>query len=777
LAHFFGHIYIAEGGKAIAMNLRKAIAHKMVVSGLVGCALVLTSVYAAATERAPNVLVWMLDDVGFAQISSYGGLVETPNIDRLAAQGLQFTNYHTAPICSAARASFMTGRMPHSVNIGGHATAAREFPGYNGRIPRNAGTIAENLRQAGYATLALGKWDHLPSAHASPAGPFDYWPTGQGFESFYGFLAADTDNWNPTLWQGHFPITGPQAPDYHLTEDLATRAIDYIHAQRARDPARPFFIYWATGVAHAPHHAPTEWLDYYRDRFTQGWDVARQEILQRQITLGLMPASTELARRPDEMPVWAALSEDAQRLYSRQMEAFAAATSHADQEFGRILDALEKMGELENTLVLILSDNGASAEGGPDGLYNEAEVTGAVRPDVEANMAFLDYWGGPSTYPHYAYGWAVAGNTPFRYFKQTTHEGGTRVPLILSWPSGISARGEMRSSFVHVSDLAPTILDLVSVPLAASVNNQNQVPMEGESKVALIEADKGPRAGRPQYVELYGNKGIWHEGWALVTDHRYKTWDWRTSPTFDEPWSLYDLVSDPGQNRDLAASNGERVAFMAAEFEQQVNRYQIEPIHNLRDTAAEAHERAQRDFERRQGLWVYPGKVANLPHELTPPIVNVGYTFTASLEGHKPDVTGPVFAFGGKMGGMALNIVDGRPEFIMRKLDGVSQIVTTDVGLFEGKNILELCLDKMPLDDSARAKFHLVLKVNEIAVMDEKFTFSMPRYLGLAETFGIGIDSGSTVGDHVEANTYIEAKLSDITFDFSDQSSLNPTVH
>lgn len=724
------------------------------------------------SKNRPNVLVWMMDDVGYAQVSAYGGLVHTPNIDRVAARGLTFSNYHTAPICSAARASFLTGRMPHSVHVGGHAAAARDFPGYDGKIPASAGTVAENLRQQGYVTMAVGKWDHLPSEHASPAGPFSYWPSGQGFDRFYGFLAADTDNWNPTLIQDHSPVTIPPGKAYHLSADMASQAIRLIDGLRGRDPVSPFFMYWATGAAHAPHHAPERWMDNYSGDFDDGWDAARDRIFAHQKRLGLMHEDATLAPRPEGMPAWNTLDADTRRLYAVQMEAFAASLSYADAQFGRLLDHLAAIGELENTLVIVVSDNGASAEGGPDGLYNEAEVTSASRPDVAANLPFLDQWGGPETYPHYSYGWAVAGDTPFRYYKQTTHEGGTRVPLVMAWPEGISARGELRSQFVHVSDLTPTILDAVGVEPAKTVNNVVQSPMEGVSVTDSFTRTGDPRKGRAQYVELYGNRGLWRDGWSLVTSHRYKTWDWNTATTFDEPWELYDLVTDPGQTRNVASDHQDRVASMSDEFWRQAKRYNVEPIHNLSDTAADSYRRAAADFKRRGGRWAYSGPLAGVAFALAPPLNNLGFHFRANIGVERDDVTGSIFALGGRMGGVGLQLVDGYLDLTLRTLAGDAVSITSKEKLASGDHALALVMAK---DDENT--YNVSISIDEIIVVEEQLKFVMPRYFGLAETFGIGIDSGSSIHPSVVPNRYIDATISSVVFDFSKTGQLKPTVH
>ena len=715
----------------------------------------------------PNVLLWLMDDVGFGQIDCFGGLVETPNIDRVARAGLRYANYHTAPICSASRAAVLTGRMPHSVHIGGHATAARDFPGYDAKIPASAGTVAANLHAAGYATFALGKWDHLPSEEASPAGPFNRWATGQGFDRFYGFLSADTDNWNPVLIRDVTPVARPATPGYHLSADLADKAIAMIGGRDARQPQRPFFMYWATGAAHAPHHAPAEWIARYRGKFDQGWDAARAAILKRQVAEGLVPKGTILAPRPDGLPAWSSLTPDQKRLYARQMEVFAASLSYADAQFGRILDALEAKGELANTMVIVTSDNGASAEGGPDGLYNESEVTSRVPPGVAGNLAFIDKWGGPQTYPHYAYGWAVAGDTPYRYYKQTTHEGGTRVPLVVSWPRGIAARGETRAQFTHVADIAPTILDAAGVPLAATINDVPQVPMEGESFVSSFAKDGDPRGGRAQYVEMYGNKGLWWQGWSIVTTHRTRTWDWNTPKTFDEPWELYDLVKDPGQTTDLAAKFPDRVAQMAKLFGEQAERFHVYPIHNLSDTAAEGYGRIRRDFEARGGKWRFAGPVSNIPSALAPPVQSRSFAMRAQLDLPRAGVTGPVFAYGGQLGGIGLYLDGGKPVLIVNSLKGEPTRIAADEALGAGAAPLGLSLEKGEAQADGRFLYHVTMTSGGRRIADRSLVMAVPGFFGIPETFDIGNDAGSPVLAGWTPGTPLDAGLGEVMFDFS----------
>jgi arylsulfatase len=717
-------------------------------------------------EQRPNVLVWMMDDVGFAQVSSFGGLVQTPNIDRVARMGLRYSNYHTAPICSASRASFLTGRMPHSVHVGGHAASARPFPGYDANIPASAGTIAANLHQAGYETFALGKWDHLPTEEASPAGPFNHWPTGQGFDHFYGFLAADADNWNPILIRDLTSVAKPADPAYHLSHDLADQAITMLASRKARDPSAPFFMYWATGAAHAPHHAPKEWIERYRGKFDMGWDTARETILKAQKAQGLVPANTQLAPRPEGMPAWDSLTPEQKRLYARQMEVFAAALSYADAQFGRILDALEASGELDNTIVIVTSDNGASAEGGPNGLYNEASLVNGQLPSSGENMRFYDSWGGPQTYPHYAFGWAVAGDTPYRYYKQTTHEGGEHVPLVVAWPKGIAARGELRGQFVHVSDVAPTILEATGVPAAKTVNNVPQSPMEGTSFAYSLAAPSAPDRKQIQYFEMNGNKGLWSQGWSIVTSHHMKTWEMMDKGPPNEPWELYDLKKDPGQTHDLAAQDTKRVAAMDRMFQEEAEHYHVNPIGNLSDSAKYAMEKARAEFARRGGRWSYSGPVGNIPGMVAPPLAFRSFTMTAKLDLPTGAVTGPVFAYGGQLGGLGLYLKDGKPVFLLISLAGDTTSIASREALAPGTTTLELDVQRGPGAPQAPAAYAVTIKAAGV-LAQQTVRFAMPASFGISETFGVGIDNGSAVMPGQPADVPFAGRIGDVVFDFN----------
>jgi len=720
---------------------------------------------AQTADARPNVIVWMLDDVGFAQLSSFGGLVHTPNIDRVAKAGLRYTNYRTPPICSASRAAMLTGRNPHSVHMGGHAGAPLPYPGYDAKVPAEDGTLAANLKAAGYVTVALGKWDHLPSADMTQAGPFTRWPTGQGFDKFYGFMSADADNWHPVLIDGTTPVNTPATPDYHLDKDLADKAISLLRARGARETAPPMFLYFATGTAHAPHHAPQAWIDRYKGKFDMGWDAARDIVLRKQIASGLMPKGTKLASRPAGMQEWKSLSADQKRLYARQMEVFAASLSHADEQFGRILDDLAASGELDNTIIAITSDNGASAEGAQDGTYNEVLFMNGHYASAEENLAYLDKWGGPETHPHYAFGWAVAGNTPLRYFKQTTHDGGTRVPLILAWPKGIAARGELRPQFAYVADIAPTILDLTKVPLAPTINDVTQTPMEGVS-LAPNQTSKNPASpARAQYFEMYGNKGLWSDGWTITTSHRLDPWRMDQNTPINEPWELYHVEKDPGQRTDLAKKYPEKVKALAVLFEEQAARYNVNPISNFGDSRAFGAKAFQAEMGRRKGRWAYQGAISNIGFGAAPPVTLRPFTMQAELSLPTGAESGPVFAFGGAGGGMSAYLEKGKPAFALRDLSGRLTVVRAQDALPKGTSTLSLTVERPTPTPMKQELMTVTLSAGNQILMRQQVTTTLPFLgYGVAETFDLGVDRGSAVSPDYAPDQNFSGTLGRVSF-------------
>ncbi|AZI35234.1 putative arylsulfatase [Caenibius tardaugens NBRC 16725] len=706
-----------------------------------------------APAGSPNVLIWMIDDLGFGQLGSYGGLIDTPNLDQLARQGLRYSNYHTTPICSASRAAFLTGRNPHRIHSGGHVALATGFPGYDARIPRAAGTIADNLRSAGYITYALGKWDHLPSEDASAAGPFTYWPSGQGFDRFYGFLWPDTNNFAPVLWSDHQPAPLTHDPEYHLTADLAEHAINWINARDAAAHKRPFLLYWATGATHAPHHAPEAYLKRYRGRFDMGWDKAREEVLRRQKALGIVPQGTTLPPRPESMPAWNSLSADQKRSYARAMEAFAAQLSHADAEFGRILAALKERGEFDNTLIVVTADNGASAEGGLDGLYDEHFLMSSRKPTLSENLKYYEAWGGPQTYPHYPMGWAVAGNTPFRYYKQTAYEGGTRVPLIVSWPKGIAAKGEIRTQYHHVTDLTPTILDSVKVAPAAIVHGEKQMSFDGASMVYSFGDARAPTNKQSQYYEMFGNRAVWAQGWKAVIPYSLKTWNFlNSSPITDKGWELYHVDQDINEQKNLAAAEPARLKSMLTLFDQLARANNVYPLTNISQAA-----QAKAALSTSDRVWTYKGAVPRIPMALAPPVNGPAFSLTANLE-LPTRANGVVMAVGGDQGGMSFYLLDGRPIFAIANINSTVKRIAAKASLPAGSVQLTLKFERA----SEGARIRIDANGSEIASGDIAGPLPV-SFFSSSETMDIGSDSDSIVSPDYDGPNPLSGKIRQIT--------------
>ena len=468
----------------------------------------------------PNVIIFLLDDTGFAHQGSFGGLIETPAMDKLAANGLRFNNFHTTALCSPSRAAIMAGRNHHRIGLGSHSLTAMGFPGYNAFAPESAKSVAGHLQKAGFVNYALGKWDLTPLYEVSQAGPFDRWPSGEGFDHFYGFMAGDADNYRSLLWRDHSPVEDwEQVEGYHLSEAMADEAIRNITSHISIAPDKPFMMFWAPVAMHSPHQAPQEYIDRYKGKFDKGWDAAREAIHKNQLELGIIPAGTLLSKRTAEIPAWDSLNAEEQKLYARQMEVFAAMLTHLDDQIGRVVQTLEKTGQLENTLILLTADNGSSGEGGLAGTFNETYVLNGLQTPFEANMSNYDDWGGPTTYPHFHAGWALAGNTPFQYFKQIVHRGGIQDAMIVHWPKGIEAKGEIRDQYHHIVDIAPTILDVTGTDFYEELNGEEQLPFDGVSmKYAFNKAD-APTEHPEQYYELFGNRAIYKDGWKAVTIH------------------------------------------------------------------------------------------------------------------------------------------------------------------------------------------------------------------------------------------------------------------
>src|SRR5512134_1465695 len=534
-----------------------------------------------APKGAPNVVIVLIDDIGFGHSSAFGGPISMPTLEKLANGGLKYNRFHTTALCSPTRVALLTGHNHHPNNAGAIMELATAFPGNTGVRPRSITPLAEILRQNGYSTAAFGKYHETPPWEVSVSGPYDRWPTGSGFDKFYGFIGGETNQWAPAIFDGVTRVEHEPSADYHFTTDMTDQAIKWVSAQQALTPDKPFYMYFATGATHAPHHAPKAWIEKYKGQFSGGWDKLREETYERQKAMGVIPADAKLTPRPAEIPAWDDMSDVQKRLFERQMETFAGFAAHTDHEVGRLVAQLEAIGELDNTIFFyIVGDNGASAEGGPEGTYNEMMALNGIIGKADQMLDHIDDWGGPNTFPHFAIGWAWAGNTPFQWTKQVaSHFGGTRNGMVLHWPKGIKAKGELRSQFHHVVDVAPTVLEAAKLPQPKVVNGIRQRPMDGVSM--LYSADNAKAAGRrkTQYFEMFGNRGIYHEGWMASARHSIP-WDMaaKIPPLQDDVWELYDVSRDFSQADDLAKKRPEKLKELQAVFTKEAVRNHVLPI-------------------------------------------------------------------------------------------------------------------------------------------------------------------------------------------------------
>ena len=535
---------------------------------------------------APNVVLIVLDDLGFAQLGCFGSDVATPHIDALAAGGLRYNRFHVTSLCSPTRACLLTGRNHHAVGMGFLADIPIGFPGYNGTIPRSAVALPRILRDTGYSTFAVGKWHLAPRWELSASGPFDRWPLGLGFERYYGFLGGDTNQWAPELVSDNGFVEPPRSPQdgYHLTEDLADRAIRFVHDQQQATPGKPFFLYLATGAMHAPHHVAPEWIERYRGRFDAGWEAWRDAAFARQREIGVVPEGTSLTGRPSWVGAWEGLSPDERRLFARMMEVFAGFLSHTDAQIGRVVDFLAQTGTLDDTLLILCSDNGTSAEGGPHGSLNEHRFTHDRTDDIADTLAHVDDLGGFRAYNHYAWGWAWAGNSPFRLWKRYTWLGGVRTPLIVHWPRRLEGAGEVRTQFCHAVDITPTVMDAVGIEPPEVVDGTRQQPVDGASLIPSFADPGAPSPRRTQYFEMIGSRAIYDDGWKATTDHvgRQLTVEQELlegSLDFEtDRWELFDLEHDFSEARDLSAQHPERVRRLEQLWWAEAGRNQVLPI-------------------------------------------------------------------------------------------------------------------------------------------------------------------------------------------------------
>jgi arylsulfatase A-like enzyme len=708
-----------------------------------------------APEGAPNVLLILIDDCGFGQWSTFGGQIPTPNLDRLARSGLRYTRFHTTALCSPTRAAILTGRNHHSAGTGVITEIGTGYPGYSGQIPESCAMVSEVLRQNGYSTAFFGKNHNIADWETSVSGPYDRWPGRQGFDHFYGFIGGETNQWAPALYRDNTPIEMeiPKGKEGHYTlnDALADEAIKYIFKEKSVTPDRPFFIYYAPGATHAPHHVPKEWMDKFKGQFDQGWDKYREETYNRQLQLGVIPPETKLTSRPDEIPAWDSLSPDQKRVASRLMEAFAAYTAQTDYEVGRILDALEQVGQTGNTLIFWeIGDNGASMEGTLSGVFNEMASLNGVAEETSYIIQHIEEIGGPTSYNHFPVGWAWAMNTPFQWGKQVaSHFGGTRNPLVISWPERIKDKGGVRDQFHHVIDIEPTILDAAGIPEPYEVNGVPQKPIEGISMAYSFDDPNAKERRNTQYFEMLGNRGIYNDGWIAACRHGRLPWVIGLV-SFDfakDKWELYNLEQDFSEVNDLSAKYPDKLKDLQDLFWVEAAKYNVLP---LDDRTAERGDPRLRPslIAGRTKFTYFPGAV-RIPESSSANVKNTSHTITAYIEMPEKGGDGVLVAAGGLSGGYTLYIKEGKPIYEYNWFTQARYKVTGSEQLPPGPATIRL---EFKYDGGGVGKGGLAtLYVNNKKVGEGRIEKTIPGRYSLDETFDVGMDTGSPVSADYES--------------------------
>jgi len=702
-----------------------------------------------APAGAPNVIIVLIDDMGFGMPSSFGGPVNMPSSERLAAQGLRYNCFHTTALCSPTRTALLSGRNHHMNNMGAITEAATAFPGNTGQRPNNVAPLAEMLRLNGYSTGFFGKNHETAAWEVSPSGPTDRWPTRSGFDMFYGFIGGETNQWAPMLYDGMSPIEVPTTPNYHFMTDMTNQAIAWMMFQKSLTPDKPFFMYFAPGAVHAPHHVPREWIAKYQGKFDQGWDKLREQTLAREIKLGVVPAGTKLAPKPKDIKDWDTLTADEKRMFARQMEVYAAFGEYADAEIGRLFAALDKTGQADNTLVFyILGDNGTSAEGSMNGLFNEYTYFNGVQETVQEELAHYDSWGDPTTYPHMAAGWAVAGDTPFTWTKQVASNfGGTRNGMIVRWPRRIRAKGGVRSQFTHVIDVAPTVLEAASLPEPKSVNGTVQAPIEGVSMVYTFDDAKAPERHKTQYFEMLGNRAVYSDGWFAATIHKYPWAAKPVGPLANDIWQLYDTRSDFSLANDLSAKYPEKLKALQDLFLSEATKYRVLPIDDRVLERINAQTAGRPDLMgSRTSLTLYEG-MKGMTENVFINIKNRSHSITAEVEIPSGGASGAVLVQGGRFGGWALYFKDGKPSYTYNYLGLESFTVNAPNAVAPGRATVTF---NFAYDGGGLGKGGMAtLAVNGTKVAEGRIPKTQGYTFSADETADVGIDEATPVVESV----------------------------
>lgn len=704
-----------------------------------------------APADAPNVLIVLVDDLGFAGTSKFGGPVTTPTFDRLANEGLYYNNFHTTAVCSPTRAAIKSGRNHHVNNMGGIIETGTAFPGNTGQIPNSVAPLAEILRLNGYSTGAFGKWHETAAWEASVSGPQDRWPTRQGFDKFYGFLGGETNQWAPFIYDGVHPVELPEDSDYHFLTDMTDQATAWIRYQKALTPDKPFFVYFAPGATHAPHHVPKEWIARWKGKFDQGWDKLRDEILARQIEQGIVPKGTLLAPKPKAIPDWSELSVDEKRLFTRQAEVFAGYIEMTDHEIGRVVEAVRETGQLDNTLIfLVYGDNGTSAEGGRNGMFNEMTYFNGVHETVPDLLKVLDLWGGPHTYPHMAAGWAVAFDTPYQWTKQVASDhGGTKVGMAVHWPMGIKAKSGLRTQFSHVIDVAPTILEAAGLPEPKIVNGTPQVPMNGTSLVYTFSNADAKERHKIQYFEMFGNRAIYSDGWFARTIHKAP---WESKPRrglTEDVWALFDTRADFSLVNDLSAKFPHKLAEMQALFMQEAKRNHVLPIDDRTIERVNPIMAGRPDLMGgRTSLTLAEGMVG-MTENVFLNIKNRSKTIIAEIDVPESGAHGAIIVQGGRFGGWGLFIKNSVPAYEYNFLGLQHFTVAASKKLKPGRATITF---DFAYDGGGLGKGGLgTLYVDGENVAQGRIEHTQPMIFSADETADVGIDLATPVVEAIGA--------------------------
>ncbi len=721
-----------------------------------------------APKDAPNVVIVLIDDIGFGGPSTFGGPLQTPTLDRLAQGGLRYNNFHTTALCSPTRMALKTGRNHHQANTGSIMETATAFPGNTGAVPNSVAPLAEMLRLNGYSTSAFGKWHETAAWETSVSGPFDRWPTHQGFDKFYGFIGGETDQWYPLIYDGVTRVTPPKMEEYHFTTDMTNQAIQWVQAQQSLTPDKPFFVYYATGAVHAPHHVPKKWADKYKGQFDEGWDKVREKSFDRQKSMGLIPANTKLPPKARDIKDWDTLTADEKKLFARQAEVFAGFLEHTDHEIGRLVTAIEDMGEMDNTLfIYIAGDNGTSGEGGTVGMFNEMTYFNAVVEKVEDLLPKLDEWGGPFTFPHMASGWAVAFDSPFSWMKQVASDfGGTRNGMVIHWPKGIKEKDGLRTQFGHVIDIAPTVLEAAMLPEPKSVNGTPQTPIAGTSLLYSFNDAKAKERHTTQYFEIFGNRAMYHEGWFARTIHRAP---WETSdlpPLEADKWELYNVHEDFSLTDDLADQNPEKLKELKALFDRDAERFNVYPIDDRVIERVNPAIAGRPDLMNgRTSLTLYDGMNGMLENTFIN-VKNKSKTITAEIEIPKNGANGVILTQGGRFGGWSLYMKDGKPEYTYNFLGLSRDTVAATKPLAAGKAIvvLDFAYDGDGMGKGGTA----TINVNGEQVASGRIQKTQPLLFSADETADVGLDNQTPVAEGIgigRDETRFTGKIIKVTVD------------